>query len=87
MPLSDRAALAKDLGAGDRAPVMQHRHFAFIANTVADLPPEIRKTVANLFEQRLRRTNPNFNSWRFLKASGLETIEYETILRDQESIA
>lgn len=85
MPLSPKAALAKDKAtAGAR---LQHRHFATIAAIISYLNPDIREDVAVHFAHHLRHTNERFDMERFLRASGLDTVEYEKILRDQESLA
>jgi hypothetical protein len=86
MTLSANAALAKDRATG-KSVQMQHRHFAYIANMIAVLPCEIREQVAKTFAGSLRLTNDNFDLGRFLRACNLDLIEYETILRDQESMA
>lgn len=55
---------------------LQHRHFAVIAQTIAKLSPDIRTDVARHFANELAGTNPNFNRNRFLKAAGIERLEY-----------
>lgn len=67
MALSIEAAKRKDLNA--KAPTMQHRHFAFIAKMVSELPDSVnRLTVARNFAFHLHNTNPNFDRDRFLAA-------------------
>lgn len=67
MALSTKAAMRKDLNA--KAPTMQHRHFAFIAKMVANLPDSVdRMAIARNFAFDLHATNPNFDRDRFLAA-------------------
>lgn len=67
MTLSIEAASRKDSRA--KAPAMQHRHFAFIAKMVSELPDSVnRLTVARSFAYELHATNPSFDRDRFLAA-------------------
>lgn len=67
MALSSAAATRKD--ATTKTPAMQHRHFAFIARTIADMPESVnRLTVARKFATELAASNPNFDRARFLAA-------------------
>ena len=47
----------------------QHRHFVWLAETIAGLEPLIREAVAVEFCQRLRSTNSQFDAGRFLAAA------------------
>lgn len=67
MSLSPDAALRKD--ARTKTPALQHRHFAFIARAIADMPESVnRLTVARKFATELAASNPNFDRARFLAA-------------------
>ncbi len=67
MALSSAAAARKDASA--KEPNMQHRHFAFIARTIANMPESVnRLTVARQFAATLAMTNPNFDRARFIAA-------------------
>ncbi len=66
--LTDTAAFNKDKRHGRAAPAMQHRHFAFIANVIADLPKDIRLHTARAFADQLQETNRHFNRDRFINA-------------------
>jgi hypothetical protein len=62
-------AARKDRWTGGTAPQMQHRHFAFIAATIAAMPEHVNRIpVAREFAKQLARTNPNFDRDRFLAA-------------------
>ena len=67
--LSDKAALNKDRAFGRRyaGPIMQHRHFAYIAKIIRE---DGDKGMALVFADRLGETNPNFDRARFLAAAG-----------------
>lgn len=72
-PLSDHAALAKDQSTTGANVQLQHRHFAFIARTIATLDDMImREHVADTFGRACGKTNPKFDAARFYKACGLE---------------
>jgi hypothetical protein len=88
MPLSAKSALAKDRVSARviKSGFMQHRHFAYIAGIISRVSPDKRLEIARLFADYLRSTNDNFDTFRFLAATGIDTVEYETILRDQESL-
>lgn len=82
--MSPEAELAKDRRAG--IPQMQHRHFAFIAQIIANTKPEVRSYIANFFADHLRSTNPGFHRGRFLTASGLDQIELDKVAKEYEEI-
>lgn len=68
MALSTLAAFNKDRRAN--IPSLQHRHFAFIASVIADMPDELdREKVAAHFGFHLSKTNPNFDRFRFEHAA------------------
>ena len=85
MPLSKHAALSKDRASG-KGVQLQHRHFAFIASVIADLPADIRQQVADAFARMLWRTNDNFDVDRFMLASGIELIESDKAAKEYEEI-
>jgi len=74
MTLETKAAHRKDLTSGISE--MQHRHFATIAAIIREMDRGLvacstdatRNFVAELFADRLGRTNSNFNRDRFLRA-------------------
>lgn len=74
--LTSASALRKDRAAAP--PLMQHRHFAFIASVIAEMPshaPSLRsarQSAAGAFAQALVGSNPNFDRVRFLRACGIE---------------
>lgn len=51
--------------------MFQHRHYVFIAQTIAslDVSDETRCTVAEEFASALRDTNPNYDRSRFMSAA------------------
>lgn len=65
--LTKESALRKDQ---TTKATLQHRHFAFIAATIAALPREggMRSTVACHFADACAETNPNFDRARFMRA-------------------
>lgn len=70
MALSTNAATRKDLNV--KVPAMQHRHFAYIAQTIAKIhQPKARELAANEFAIAMMDTNPNFDRARFLAACNL----------------
>ena len=85
MPLSKHTALSKDRASG-KIVHLQHRHFAFIASVIADLPADIRQQVADSFAKVLWRTNDNFDVDRFMLACGVELIESDKAVKEYEEI-
>lgn len=71
MALSEQAALNKDRR--NHTSEMQHRHFATIADIIAESPfgAKMQRQVAEYFADRLRATNPRFDRARFLRACNL----------------
>jgi hypothetical protein len=65
MALSMKSALDKD---HRTTTVMQHRHFATIAQIIAALPDDIGPVVAAHFADKLKLTNPAFDRTRFVVA-------------------
>ncbi len=66
MPLSTNAAMRKDATTAAR---LEHRHFAFIAQTISALPdPRERYAVAYHFAIACRSTNGKFDHGRFMRA-------------------
>ena len=71
MALSPNAAMRKDRTA--KVPAMQHRHFAYIAQTIAKIhQPKARELAAYEFAIAMMDTNPNFDRSRFISACNLE---------------
>lgn len=77
MALSPEAAARKDKTMPSGREVMQHRHFAVIADIISNLPhgAKIRRQVAEHFADELASTNPKFNRRRFLQACDLTPEE------------
>lgn len=50
-------------------PLFEHRHFARIAEIIAELPDEQRDDIANHFAFALRKDNPKFSYDRFEAAA------------------
>lgn len=75
--LTEATALRKDK-AQRTNPKMQHRHYAFIAATIAAMPdhaPSLRAqkgSVAAAFCAACRGSNPKFDCARFMRACGEE---------------
>jgi hypothetical protein len=65
---SARRANRKDISTAQNGVTMQHRHFAFIAATIAAMVGCDRETIANDFANALQRTNGRFDRERFLAA-------------------
>jgi len=72
--LTTEAALRKDKA--PTTPDMQHRHFAYIAQIIRELPIEEltgdsdhRVDIAFHFARHLKHTNSNFNAERFMRAA------------------
>lgn len=71
MPLSEHAARSKDRSFA--VPQLQHRHFAFIAGCIRDIPrPEARVEAVAAFVRVLKRSNPAFDNYRFMDACDCE---------------
>jgi hypothetical protein len=74
--LTPESAARKDRTTGNSA-TLQHRHFAFIADTLramhmTPLSPLHRRIVIDLFAEACAQSNPRFDRARFLKACGEE---------------
>lgn len=67
MALTTESALRKDRTSAQGA-TMEHRHFAFIANVLRDVPPKQRKAIVERFAQACAGSNPRFDRERFLTA-------------------
>lgn len=70
MPLTTESAARKDRNS-PLSVTLEHRHFAFIAATIADLhsiKEKDRTWVADFFAEKLSGTNPRFDRARFLSA-------------------
>lgn len=73
MPLSEKAAHAKDIRKGlDGCESLQHRHLAAIAAIISglryDSESAMRWTVAHAFAAEIGRRNSRFDGERFLAA-------------------
>lgn len=67
MALPKKAARSKDRSF--IVPGLQHRHFAFIAGVIRDIPtPSARVEAARVFSSWLGHSNSAFNSYRFRNA-------------------
>jgi hypothetical protein len=59
---------------------LQHRHFAFIAHVISELPDHAaslraqKASVASAFAAACKATNPRFDNDRFLRACNLTGI-------------
>ena len=77
MSLKSTTAMRKDKSTG-KSVTMQHRHFAFIANVIANMPDHAaslraqKRSVASSFALALENTNPNFDRARFFNAVGVD---------------
>lgn len=75
--LTTESAARKDRTSGQGAE-LQHRHFAFIAATIASMPDHAatlraqKRSTAHAFADACARSNPRFDRARFLAACGLE---------------
>jgi hypothetical protein len=75
MPLSENAARSKDQRAP--TPSLQHRHFAFIASVIRDIPtPSARVEACAAFGLALKCSNPAFDNNRFSDACGCEPDQH-----------
>lgn len=76
MPLSEWALRAKDKRAS--TPALQHRHFAFIAQCIAQVPNKVaRLGICDIFSYRLCDTSCAFDSERFRTACDCNVEEYD----------
>ena len=66
--LTEKSAHRKDITTG--LADMQHRHFATVATIIREMPVDVYgpEQVAEIFADKLARTNRNFNRDRFLRA-------------------
>lgn len=64
---------AKDKRTAANGVTLQHRHFAFIAATIATLPANTREIAAVAFADACKRTNARFKRERFLAACAAES--------------
>lgn len=73
MALTVQSAADKDRRTAKHGVTLQHRHFAFIANVIADIPDTAqRATMAIRFASECQRTNRNFDWDRFIIACGVD---------------
>jgi len=72
MPLTVESAARKDRTSGNGSVRLEHRHFAFIAATIASMPGDIERRIAAIhFAHECAATNPKFDRARFLAACGI----------------
>jgi hypothetical protein len=75
------SANRKDVNTAANGVTLQHRHFAFIAATIAALPehaPTLRAqkaAMASAFADACARTNPKFDRARFIAACFAEASQ------------
>jgi len=74
MALSTVAAYDKDRWTGKSHIILQHKHFAFIAEVIRanGFSEDERKRIAETFANELQATNPNFDWDRFMRAAGAQ---------------
>jgi hypothetical protein len=73
MALKTASANRKDISTARNGVELQHRHFSFIAATIAELGQSadmegLAPVVARAFADACERTNPKFDRERFLAA-------------------
>lgn len=70
MPLKTTSANRKDINTAARGVTLEHRHFSFIAATIADLglPWATQDVVIKQFADACAQTNPKFDRARFIAA-------------------
>lgn len=75
--MNSKSANRKDICTAQHGVTLEHRHFAFIAATIAAMPdhaPNLRAqkaSTANAFANACATTNPKFNRDRFIAACQL----------------
>lgn len=70
--LTEHAMAAKDASTTGANVNLQHRHFAWIARTIAGMTDEMaQRDAASVFAEACARTNPKFDRVRFMRACGL----------------
>lgn len=83
MTLSAKAARSKDMNAS--IPLMQHRHFAFMAGCIRQIAdPAARYAAYRVFVVDCCRANPAFDRQRFYEAAlgiHLETMSLDELYR------
>lgn len=76
MPLTERNALTKDLTMPQGKAVMEHRHFAVVADILrryhAPADPARKAHIIEHFADELASTNPRFDRNRFIRACNAE---------------
>jgi len=81
--MKTQAANRKDISTANRGVHMEHRHFAFIAATIAAMPdfaPSLRaqkESVTSAFADALAKTNPRFDRDRFIAAAKGKRNEHQ----------
>ena len=72
MPMTLEAANRKDVNTARYGVTLEHRHFSFIAATIAEITdPKCRAAMTAHFARACRVTNPRFYQDRFERACGL----------------
>lgn len=51
------------------ANTFEHRHYKLLADIIAKLPEDSKATLANIFADSLKGTNPRYNRERFVAAA------------------
>lgn len=73
MALTVHAANRKDQSTAKAGVTLQHRHFAFIAQVIADMDrrPGDKALIATSFARACQQSNPRFDTERFFQACGV----------------
>lgn len=75
MALTVQSATTKDRRTAKEVPLFQHRHFAYIAATLAEIKDgDMRYEMVQHFGAALRKTNPSFDLGRFILAAKAESL-------------
>lgn len=81
MPLSENAARSKDQRVA--TPALQHRHFAFIASVIREIPtPSARAEAAAIFVNHLKHSNAAFDRYRFMDACKCQADQHTLVELD-----
>lgn len=75
MALTVQSATTKDRRTAKEMPIFQHRHFAYIAATLAEIKDaNQRYETAYHFALALRKTNKHFDHERFMRAANAASL-------------
>lgn len=78
MSLTAQSAARKDKRTASNGPALEHRHFAFIAQTILEMESnesisdKCRYEIAHQFAAACATTNPRFDYNRFIAACGVK---------------